>query len=406
MADDDMPPGNFPFGSFGDGNPFGAMPFLGDIMKSLAGQGPLNWDVARQVAYLGLGTGAPASNVDPAARIAIENLAPIAHRHMVDFLSGTETGEPRLECVTPAQWCHSTLDAYRPVFDNLATALAQRPSTDNAPDFAPDIAGDPMAMMMNGLMSAMAPMMLGMTVGSMVGQLSARAFGQYDLLLPRDPEKPLLLVPANIDSFAGEWDLPLADIRMWVLVHEFAAHTVLRAAHLRTALLDVVNAYVSAFSPDPDAVIEKLSGTEFDATNPMAAFQQTMSDPALLLGAVISPEQEALRPRLDALLACSVGLVDWIVDGVTQRLLGGAPAVTEALRRRRIESSPADKFVEHLLGIRHTRATVERGRAFVNGIIERSSTDRVLDLLNRVDALPTPAEVDAPGLWLARLEIA
>jgi hypothetical protein len=42
----------------------------------------------------------------------------------------------------------------------------------------------------------------------------------------------------------------------------------------------------------------------------------------------------------------------------------------------------------------------------VNGIIERSSTDRVLDLLNRVDALPTPAEVDAPGLWLARLEIA
>ncbi|MEY4158665.1 MAG: hypothetical protein RL743_1160 [Actinomycetota bacterium] len=406
MADDDMPPGNFPFGSFGDGNPFGAMPFLGDIMKSLAGQGPLNWDVARQVAYLGLGTGAPASNVDPAARIAIENLAPIAHRHMVDFLSGTETGEPRLECVTPAQWCHSTLDAYRPVFDNLATALAQRPSTDNAPDFAPDIAGDPMAMMMNGLMSAMAPMMLGMTVGSMVGQLSARAFGQYDLLLPRDPEKPLLLVPANIDSFAGEWDLPLADIRMWVLVHEFAAHTVLRAAHLRTALLDAVNAYVSAFSPDPDAVIEKLSGTEFDATNPMAAFQQTMSDPALLLGAVISPEQEALRPRLDALLACTVGLVDWIVDGVTQRLLGGAPAVTEALRRRRIESSPADKFVEHLLCIRHTRATVERGRAFVNGIIERSSTDRVLDLLNRVDALPTPAEVDAPGLWLARLEIA
>ncbi|MFM7093267.1 MAG: zinc-dependent metalloprotease, partial [Actinomycetota bacterium] len=258
----------------------------------------------------------------------------------------------------------------------------------------------------NGLMSAMAPMMLCMTVGSMVGQLAARAFGQYDLLLPRDNDKPLLVVPANVDSFAGEWDLPLADIRMWVLVHELAAHAVLRAAHLRGALLDAVNAYVSAFSPDPDSVIEKLSDTEFDASNPMAAFQQTMSDPALLLGAVISPEQEALRPRLDALLACTVGVIDWIVDGVTQRLLGGAPAVTEALRRRRIESSPTDKFVEHLLGIHHTRATVDRGRAFIRGIIERSSTERVLDLLNRDDALPTPAEVDAPGLWLARLEIA
>ncbi|MFM7745756.1 MAG: zinc-dependent metalloprotease [Actinomycetota bacterium] len=89
-----------------------------------------------------------------------------------------------------------------------------------------------------------------------------------------------------------------------------------------------------------------------------------------MLGAVISPEQEALRPRLDALLACTVGVIDWIVDGVTQRLLGGAPAVTEALRRRRIESSPTDKFVEHLLGIHHTRATVDRGRAFIRGIIE------------------------------------
>lgn len=400
MADDDTPSGNFPFGSFGDGNPFGAMPFLGDIMKSLAGQGPLNWDIARQVAYVGLGQGG--TNVDPAARIACENLAPLAHRHLADFLAGVETREPRIECVTPAQWCHSTLDAYRPVFDNLAAALAQRPAS----DVSPDPAADPMSSMMNGLMSAMAPMMLGMTVGSMVGQLAARAFGQYDLLLPRDPDKALLVVPANIDSFAGEWDLPLADIRMWVLVHELAAHAVLSTPHLRAALIDAVNSYVSAFSPDPDAVIEKLSGTEIDSSNPMAAFQQTMSDPALLLGAVISPEQEALRPRVDALLACTVGLVDWIVDGVTQRLLGGAPAVTEALRRRRIESSPADKFVEHLLGIHHTRATVERGRAFIRGIIERSSAERVIDLLNRDDALPTPAEVDAPGLWLARLEIA
>ena len=394
MADDDNPFGGLPFG--GD-NPFGAMPFLGDIMKSLAGQGPLNWDIARQVAYMSVG--GQATNVEPSARIAFEEFAPLAQRHIVDFVPGIDF-EPRIECVTPAQWCHATLDAYRPVFDNLATALGQRPSLGEP---APD--SDPMASMMNGLMSAMAPMMLGMTVGSMVGQLAARAFGQYDLLLPRDPAKPLLIVASNVDSFAHEWDLPLADIRMWVLVHEFAAHLVLRTPHLREALSAAVNDYVSAFTPDPEAVLEKLSDTDIDPSNPMAAFQRTMSDPALLLGAVISPEQDALRPRLDALLACAVGLIDWIVDGVTQRLLGGAPAVGEALRRRRIESSPSDRFVEHLLGIHHTRATVERGRSFIRGIIERAGNESVLDLLRRPDALPTPAEIDAPGLWLARLEI-
>lgn len=397
MPDDPNPFGDLPFG--GD-NPFGAMPFLGDIMKSLAGQGPLNWDIARQVAYMSVGT--PTVNVEPSARIAFEEFAPLAHRHLLDFVGGTNV-EPgaRIECVTPTQWCHATLEAYRPIFDNLATALGQRPAGGE-----PDVTDtDPMASMMNGLMSAMAPMMLGMTVGSMVGQLAARAFGQYDLLLPRDGAKPLMIVAPNVDDFAREWDLPLADIRMWVLVHEFAAHHVLRTPHLRDALTSAVNAHVSAFSPDPDAVFEKLSQTDIDPSNPMAAFQRTMSDPALLLGAVISPEQEALRPRLDALLACTVGLVDWIVDGVTQRLLGGAPAVGEALRRRRIESSPSDRFVEHLLGIHHTRATIERGRDFVRGVIERTSNDRVFEVLLRADGLPTPAEVDAPGLWLARLEI-
>ena len=397
MANDDDPVGGFPFDG---GNPFASMPFLGDIMKSLAGQGPLNWDIARQVAYMGVGQGS--SNVEPAARIAFENLAPLARRHIFDFLAQTPTDDPRIECVTPAQWCHATFDAYKPVFDNLAVALSRRPSADDASLSA----DDPMSSMLNSLMSAMGPMMLGMTVGSMIGQLATRAFGQYDLLLPRDADRPILVVASNIDGFAADWDLPLADIRMWVLVHEFAAHVVLGTPHFHRALLDTVNEHVSAFAPDPESIFEKLSETDVDPSNPMAAFQRTMSDPSLLLGAVISPDQEALRPRLDTLLACTVGVIDWIVDGVTQRLLGGAPAVTEALRRRRIESSPADKFVEHLLGIHHTRATVERGRTFMRGVVERSSADRVLDLLRRDDAIPTPAELDAPGLWLARLEIA
>ncbi|MEY2626296.1 MAG: hypothetical protein RJB08_55, partial [Actinomycetota bacterium] len=53
MADDDdgNPFGNMPF----DGNPFAAMPFLGEIMKSLSSQGPLNWDITRQVALMSVG---------------------------------------------------------------------------------------------------------------------------------------------------------------------------------------------------------------------------------------------------------------------------------------------------------------------------------------------------------------
>jgi len=96
-------------------------------------------------------------------------------------------------------------------------------------------------------------------------------------------------------------------------------------------------------------------------------------------------------------------MVDWAVDSVTQRLLGGSAAIGEALRRRRVEESPADRLVEHLLGVNHTRPTIERGRAFVSGVISRAPGDRMFEMIRRPDGLPTPAEIDAPGLWLARL---
>ena len=397
MADDDANPfGDLPF----DGNPFAAMPFLNDMMKSLASQGPLNWDVSRQVAMMTIGS--KSANVDPVARIAFEQIAPLAHRQVADFLASVARGpEPSIEYVTPAQWCHWTLDSYRPIFENLAGALSRNPVGQGETDDA----SDPMASMMQSLMGAMAPMMLGMTVGSMIGMLAARSFGPYDILLPRESPAAIHIVPENIDEFIREWELPESDVRMWVLIHEITAHIVLAIPHIRAALLDAVNSYVSAFSPNPNAVLEGLSDADIDVSNPMGAIQRTFSDPSVLLGAVISPEQESQRPHLDALLAAVVGFIDWAVDGVNQRVLGGAPAVTEAIRRRRVESTAVDRFVEHLLGIHHTRKTVERGRQFINGVVERAGTDAVLQMLQRPDGLPTPSEIDAPGLWLARLEI-
>ena len=399
-----------PFDSGSGDNPFGGLPFFGDMMKALAGQGPLNWDMARQVAFMSAGgadsSSASAVNVDPASRIAVEQLAPVAQMHVDAILQiGADRSPLTVDCVTPVQWCHHTLEAYKPVLDLLASALAA-PPVDSTDSFDTGLdSGDPMSTMMANLMGAMAPAMLGLAVGSMVGQLAARAFGQYDLLLPRDATQPVRVVVGNVDAFADDWSLPRSDMRMWVPAHEFCAHRILGVPHVHDALLTMVQSHVRAFRADPSAVIEKMTNVDIDTDNPMAAVQNTLSDPALLLGAVISPEQQAMRPAFDALLAALVGLLDWAVDSVTTRLLGGSGSVSEAVRRRRIEDTASNRFVEHLLGIHHTREIVERGRHFVAGVLERSNADVLLTMLNRPDALPTPAELDAPGLWLARIEI-
>jgi putative hydrolase len=401
-----------PFDNASGDNPFGGLPFFGDMMKALAGQGPLNWDMARQIAFMSAGgTESSSVNVDPAARIAVEQLVPVAQMHVDALLQvGADHSPMAVDCVTPVQWCHHTLEAYKPVLEDLASALAASPVEDS--DSSHDVndimgidSSDPMSALMANLMGAMAPAMLGLAVGSMVGQLSLRAFGQYDLLLPRDTNQPVRVIVGNVDTFADEWSVPRPDMQMWVLTHEFCAHRILGTPHVRDALLTLVQSHVRAFRADPSAVVDKMTNVDIDADNPMGAIQNTLSDPALLLGAVISPEQQAMRPTFDALLAALVGVVDWSVDTVSTRLLGGSSGISEAVRRRRIEETTSDRFVEHLLGIHHTREIVERGRHFVTGVLDRSNADALLSILTRPDALPTPAEVDAPGLWLARLGI-
>lgn len=383
-------------------NPFGGIPMFGDLARALSGQGPLNWDAAKQFAQLAATEGAAESNVDPSVRFALADLARIAEPHVLD-VTGQDIAGYEVTTTTPGAWSQQALEAYRPLFTQLAVSLGKRPAADPGDD---EGGTDPMMVMMAGLSQMMAPSMLGMAIGSMIGRLGRRAFGQYDLPIPRPAGRTVSLVPASIDAFADDWSLPRDSMRLWVLVHELTTHAVFSVAHIREGLSDLVRAHVGAFEPDPSAVADKLSSLDMEGDDPMAALQRTLGDPEILLGAVRSPAQAAMQPQLDAVMAAIIGFVDHVVDTVTMRLIGGdSQRISEAVRRRRIETSPDDVFVERLLGLHLTRQQVERGRAFVAGVVERGGQTAVNALLDMPGSLPTPAEIDAPGLWMARLGI-
>jgi uncharacterized protein (DUF2342 family) len=106
-----------------------------------------------------------------------------------------------------------------------------------------------------------------------------------------------------------------------------------------------------------------------------------------------------------ALVADIVGVVDHVVDVVGGKLIASYPMLTEALRRRRVTAAESDRFVERLFGLELGQTTYERGAAFVAGVVERSGEDGLRRLWADAANLPTPPEVDAPGLWLARLDL-
>lgn len=388
-------------GPYGAGNPFEGL--FGELAKLFASQGPVNLEVARQMARWLAVEGQPEPNVEPLERIRYEELVRVAELHVGEAtgLATSVTGRAlTARPVARGEWASRTLDAYVPLFEGLASALSP-PRSD--PDEDDAVEPDPATELLGGVSQVVGPLLLGVQAGSMVGYLAQRALGQYDLPVPRPPSDELVVVPPNVNAFAGDWSLPLDDVRLWICLSEIAHHAVLGRAHVRNRLDGLLRAYVGGFRADPTSLEEKLGG--IDPSDP-SSFQKALGDPTELLGAMQTPEQEDVRNRLQALVVVFEGYVDHVVDTVGRPLIGSYGPLTEALRRRRAEDTEGTGFVERLFGMDFGRAEFERGNTFVGGVLERAGESGLARLWASERELPTPAEVDAPGLWLARIDIA
>lgn len=387
-------------------NPFGGIPFLGDLMKMLGAQGGFRWEQAVQIALQLATEGRSEDNPDPLERIALEQLARVAELQVarVTGLPTSVTGRPvSVVPVTRAMWIQRSADAYRPLFERLAGSLTGPKAA--AVDDDPELAGDPMVAMWGNMVDALAPMMLSMTAGSMVGHLARRSLGQYDLPVPRPPSDELMIVSANLAEFGEHWSLAADDLRLWVCLHEVAHHTVLGVPHIGAALTTMLAEFAAGFTADARGLGDRLGDVTFDDPSSLEALQETFGDPQVLLGAMRSDAQRELLPRLEALVTTVVGVVDWVMDQVGGSIIGSYGQLSEALRRRRVEADASDRFVEQLLGLELTQAAYDRGSAFVEGIVERAGPQGLEQLWASARNLPTPNEVDAPGLWLARIDL-
>ena len=383
----------------GPEDPFGGIPFLGDLAKMLSSQGAGGWEGARQFAVQVATGGQPENNPDPIDRIALQELGRVAELHVGDAtgLSTTQTGRPlTIVPVTRGEWARRTIDAWRPLLEKLSASLSA-PAMQQGLDLDED---DPQAAMLGPLLAALGPMMLGLQAGSMIGHLASRSLGQYDLPIPRPPGDELVHIDRNVRDFGEEWSLPHEDLRLWICLSDVATHAVIGVPHVRERLWSLLDRHVSSFAIDTSSIEQA-----FESIDPMdpSALQEALGDPSALLGAIQSETKNALLPELSALVAVIVGYVDHVMDTVGASLIGSYSMITEALHRRRVEAAAADTFVDNLLGIAVGREQYERGEEFVRGVLERGGDINRL-FMSAVD-LPTPNEVDAPGLWLARIDL-
>ncbi|MHB1488133.1 MAG: zinc-dependent metalloprotease [Acidimicrobiales bacterium] len=407
-------------------SPFGDPNMFSEWMKMFTSAGPIHTELARHTALAVASGGQTEANVEPVERIRLEELARVADLHIADAtgMDTSVTGRGvSIRPVTRGDWAHETLQAWLPLLESVAGSLSGAPPAPGAtgvgPGPGPDRSspgslptgpgpdpefdwGSGLAGLLGQAAQAVGPALIGMQFGSAVGNLARTSLGQYELAIPRPVSDEVMLVAQNISSFARDWSLPPDDVGLWVCLHEIAHHCLLSRPPVRDRLVELVGGYAAGFVSDRASIEERLAG--FDPTNP-GSMETTLSDPNLLLGELLTPAQVQLGAQLQALTAAIEGWVDHITDKVGRRLITSYGSLREALSRQRVSGGEGARFAECVFGLKLTQAHYDRGASFVAGVVERAGEEALMDLWSRARNLPTPAEVDAPGLWLERIAI-
>jgi len=412
----------FPFGALGGGQ-FDPSTFdlsqidLGQMMRMLQSTGPVNWEVARQTAEWVALEGKAEAPVAPADHTQFEELAHAAQTLVVGETGLTAAFATALATVGPKGWVDLHLVALRPVLEAMASTLSDamqgdedEPDTDLSGLADPRFAGTPLEGMsgmaeiagFGNMMAVLAPALLGVQAGSMIGYLAQHALGRYDLPLPAGDAPTLCFVVSNIDAFEEAWSLPRDDLRFYVALHETVHAATRSVAWVRERLVYLAIDYVSSYAIDADA-FEAEFGT-IDPQDP-ESMQRLTESPERVLGAMQSPRQVAPREELQRLTSVIEGYADHVLGRVGRRLIPTFDQIHEAMQRHRVERGEAERFIEGLLGLKLERAHYERGQAFVDGVVERAGLEGLNRLWDDPSMLPTPNELDAPGLWLARIDL-
>lgn len=375
-----------------DEDPFKGIPFLGDMASILGGSTESLWEGARQAANQLATGGTPEHNVDPVERHRLSEISRVAELH-VGHVTGLDV-TPHIEPVTRSGWAADALDAIRPLMDRLSERLSGDSPT----------SADPFT----GLLAMMSPMTVAMTAGMMAGHLGATAFGNADLIVPRSR---VLVVTANVTDFASEWGLDVDDVMLWAAIREHAMHAALAVPSVHERLNTLLVEHIDGFRRRNPS-LEDFSDLELPASlegadDPQQVqaqmqeqLQRIFGNPELLLG--IARDDGQNISQLETLISVVSAYVDHVVAQAGPRLIGGFDALSEAVRRRQITEG-AD-YADRLLGVRLSTEARDRGEDFIGGVIMRVGTEGLARLFEPA-GLPTPSELVAPGLWLARLDL-
>ncbi|WP_428114893.1 zinc-dependent metalloprotease [Candidatus Poriferisodalis sp.] len=358
----------------------------------------VDWDLARRIAVRVADT-EPLyrSYLARSLRDDFARFVPIASELVAAETGLSSAGDARAEVIDRAGWIDANIAAFR----RLLKPLLGGTSADGEPSGATR-AGRTVG---------------AVELGTVLGWMARRVLGQYDLLWASDDDTEsaprvasdsaasdstgdvVYFVGPNILVTEKRFAFSPAQFRLWLALHELTHRAQFTGVPwLRPHFLELVNGLVDEAQPDPDRLREGL--------RKLVAQRRSGND---VLGegglaAVFATEhQRGLISQVGGMMSLVEGHGDVTMARAARGHIPDAERFALVMHHRRRSARGMARLVQRLLGIEAKLAQYQAGEDFI-AEIEAERGPRAVDRIwERVEHLPSMAEIREPAAWLERV---
>ena len=351
-------------------------------------QDPVDWDIAKNVAYRTAGRDPyQASYYRDGLEADFDRYTEQAEDLVATYtglrsLSGSARGR-----VTDRKgWIDANLASFQRLLRPIVTKL-----------------GDQID---DGVMRGLGGKIAGAELGAMLGWMSKRVLGQYDLLVIED-EKPeeqdiVYYVAPNVLTLERRFAFPPREFRLWLALHEVTHRAQFTGVPwMRQHFLGLVESTMDGLDPDPKRVVEAVSRL----IEARRRGEDVMGQGGVM-GLFASEQQLGVINEVAGLMSLLEGHGDVTMDRAGKGLVPSAPRFARVLRNRRQNVRGFTRVFQKLSGLEAKMKQYAEGEHFI-AVVEGHGGAELFDRAWAEPAnVPSIKEIRQPELWIARVSAA